>query len=388
MSPEPEIPLAAVEPLALEAAPGSSSPHLTVGPDGTVYAVWIDPVEEDRHALRLATYAPGDTAWSIPRTIASGARWFVNWADVPSLAVGADGVLVAHWLVYNGTERYAYGVRVSRSADGGATWSAPVWLHEDDSPTEHGFVSMVPVAGGGMRVVWLDGRLFARGDRTMTLRGRLLHADGSFGPEALLDERVCECCPTAAVSLDDGAVLVVYRNRTGEEMRDIWRVRFDGTAWGSPAPVHEDGWEITGCPVNGPAVAARGKQVVVAWFTAAGEVPHVKAAFSEDGGKTFGPPVLLDQGQPTGRVDAVLLDDGTAFVSWIEGKSAGEEAGLYARRVTPDGRTSEAVLLMPSTTSRAGGYPRMVHAGQELVFAWTEPGTPGRVRSARARLGN
>jgi hypothetical protein len=44
--------------------------------------------------------------------------------------------------------------------------------------------------------------------------------------------------------------------------------------------VHSDNWKIDACPVNGPAIAATGRRVAVAWFTAANDTARVKLAFS------------------------------------------------------------------------------------------------------------
>ncbi len=73
----------------------------------------------------------------------------------------------------------------------------------------------------------------------------------------------------------------------------------------SPKPVSGDGWEIDGCPVNGPVVAARGDHAALAWFTGAGGVPAVKIAFSDDQGTSFGPAQQIDLGGPAGRVDSL-----------------------------------------------------------------------------------
>jgi hypothetical protein len=90
-------------------------------------------------------------------------------------------------------------------------------------------------------------------------------------------------------------------------------------------PLAHDGWEVNGCPVNGPAVAAAGPQVAAAWFTAANETSRVNVAFSADSGATFGPPIVVDDGRPLGRVDVVLLDQGRALVSWLEQSANGAE---------------------------------------------------------------
>ncbi|MCS3639406.1 hypothetical protein [Salinibacter ruber] len=74
----------------------SGQPHLHAGEDGTVWMSWVEPVGEDRHALRYATL--DDTSWAAPRTAARGGDWFVNWADVPSLRPLPSGPhLYAAW---------------------------------------------------------------------------------------------------------------------------------------------------------------------------------------------------------------------------------------------------------------------------------------------------
>ena len=66
-----------------------------------------------------------------------------------------------------------------------------------------------------------------------------------------------------------------------------------------------DGWQIEGCPVNGPAIDTDGGRAVVAWFTAANNTPKVKVAFSGDDGVTFGKAFEIDKGTPSGRVDVI-----------------------------------------------------------------------------------
>jgi hypothetical protein len=149
--------------------------------------------------------------------------------------------------------------------------------------------------------------------------------------------------------------------------------------------IHPDRWKIDACPVNGPATAAEGQRVAVAWFTNARDIARVYLARSEDAGATFGPPVRIDDGTPVGRVDVELDDQGGAVVSWMEFTS-GQQADVRARRVSTSGVLSASTVVARSSGVRASGFPRMIAVGDDLVFAWTEAGTPARVRVARARL--
>lgn len=217
----------------------------------------------------------------------------------------------------------------------------------------------------------------------MNLRYTTIDAKGRLSEEALLDSRVCDCCQTSAALTADGAI-VVYRDRSEKEVRDISVVRFSKGQWTEPRTLNADGWEIHGCPVNGPSVSAEGKRVAVAWFTAAKETPRVKVAFSSDAGATFASPILVDEGSPVGRVDVLMLTDGSAIVSWLERTTKGGE--VEVRRVKPDGSRDDATTVAESSAARVSGFPQMARSGNEIIFAWTAPGTPSRVRTAVGRL--
>jgi len=160
------------------------------------------------------------------------------------------------------------------------------------------------------------------------------------------------------------------------------------SSWTEPRTLHADGWEIAACPVNGPAVAANGDRLAVAWFTApAGgpdlEVtPRVLVAFSEDTGATFGAPIRVDGGHPAGRIDVEWLPDGRAAISWIE-RTPGGGAEVRVRPVNLDGTPGDPTAVASTSAERTSGFPRMARRGPDLVIAWTEPGDPDRVLLAR-----
>jgi hypothetical protein len=363
------------------AAAGSGEPSLAATRDGRVYLSWIEPAGEGRHALRLAVRRPGGS-WSAPRTVAEGEGFVVNWADFPGVAALEDGALFAYWRVrHSHGGRYAYDVRLAVSKDGGASWSAPIVPHRDGTASEHGFVSLAASGSDRMTAVWLDGRNTVVADPAkaeMALMTTTLGADGQLGEETIVDGRVCDCCQTSAARTDRG-VVVAYRDRTEKEVRDVSVVRSTAGGWSEPLVLGRDAWEINGCPVNGPAVAAAGARVSVAWFAAPRDQPHVSVAFSGDGGATFGAAVRVDDGRPLGRVDVVALPRG-ALVSWLEQVGTGAE--LRVRAVTPDGTRGAGLTVAGSSAARSSGFPRMEASGGEVVLAWTDPSEPPRVRTA------
>jgi len=217
----------------------------------------------------------------------------------------------------------------------------------------------------------------------MTLRYRSVAANGVPGPEVLIDESICDCCQTD-VAISSSGPVVVYRNRTNEEIRDIYVTRLVDGEWSPGVPVHDDDWLIPACPVNGPAVAAVDRNVAVAWFTAGQDEPRVQVAFSSDMGATFGPPTRVDDGNALGRVDIVLLRDGSALVEWME--RGPEVAEIRVRRVSPDGGASSAAVVTTTSSGRDSGFPQMIQdqAGR-IVFAWVQTGELGQIRMARTQ---
>ncbi len=368
----------------------SREPELSGTPNGGIILSWVEKIGGKRYALRTSTR--DGNGWSTAHTVAEGANWFVNWADFPSVIGLPDGSLAAHWLVKSGSGTYAYDVNIARSKDG-TTWSKPIVPHRDNTQTEHGFVSLIPLPDGRLGVVWLDGRNMkyvkhdgnedAPGSDSMTLRYASINADGELADEVQLDDRVCECCQTSATLTSEG-VIAVYRDRSQAEVRDIYSVNQVNGSWATPRSIHPDNWGINGCPVNGPTVAANGRRVAVAWFTGANETPQVKLAFSNDAGATFGTPIQVDDGETLGRVDTLLLPDGSALVCWLSGNAEG--GAIKVRRVRSDGTLGPPAIIAPTNISRSSGFPRMARLGDEVHFAWTEFGKPSKVRMATANI--
>jgi hypothetical protein len=373
------------EPLATPALARSGEPSLAVDERRRVHMTWIEDLGGATHALRYAVL--DGASWSAPRTIAERRDFFVNWADFPSVFAPSAGRAIVHWLQRSGSGRYSYDIFVSQSSDDGETWSVPARVHRDSSAAEHGFLSFAPAAGDSVHAAWLDGRKTAdpTQPREMQLAATRLAADGGRGAEEIVDTRICDCCQTSSARTASG-IVVVYRDRSADEIRDIHVVRNVNGKWTQPEPVYRDSWRIAACPVNGPSVAARGDTVAVAWFTAARDTMKVLAAFSTDGGATFGAPVRVDDGQPVGRVDIEMTDGNAAFVSWLERRGA-DDADVRLRRVTRAGSRGAAISIAASAAARSSGFPRLAMRGDEIVVAWTQPGDSARVHVGVVRLG-
>lgn len=378
------VTVAKIDAPPLPVGAGAGEPFLASSGE-TLVASWLERSDDGMAALKFARLE--NVGWSRPVTVSSGDDFFVNWADIPSVTPLGGDRMIAHWLEKSGAGTYSYDVKLATSNDGGRTWKPIGSPHATEVDSEYGFVSIEPDGAAGAWITWLDGRGMTSGSHghggTMTARVARITGDDRIVDESLLDERTCECCQTG-MTMVNGAPVVVWRDRSEEEVRDnvISRRSADGS-WSTPVKLQDDGWKIPGCPVNGPQIAADGNRIAAASFTAAGDHPRVNVVFSDDGGVTLSQPVIVSDAAPLGRVD-VLAHGDRALVTWIE--QAGESASVQAALVGRDG-VAQRVELGTTSAARSSGFPRMAMHGGDAWVAWTVPGgSRGESAIALARI--
>jgi len=348
----------------------SRYPNLTETDRGLAI-VWYEPIAED-HALKWSEF--NGRIWSKPITITIGKEYFINWADFPSIFYNGKNHFVVHWLEKNGNGPYEYVVKVSQSLDRGRTWSSPIIPHRDKKLGEHGFVSFFNVNDNKVGLVWLDGRNMmgdghGNGYGQMNLYSTTIDKNGFLGEEILLDDRVCECCPTSVVKIEND-ILVAYRDRSLSEIRNINLVRWNNSAWQKPHSLHNDNWKIAGCPVNGPKLAVTGNNVAAVWYTSPNENPIIYISFSKDGGNKFNSPIRLDNGNPIGRVDCIWLDSDRVLVSWME---MGEKStNVIFSTVDIENHKGSSKIVTQILPGRSSGHPVISRYRQNIFLAWTE----------------
>ncbi len=409
-----ENPKSKIENLPSPAPANSHCSNLTAAPDGTLHLTYYGPapasapvVEPAARTLWHATLAPGATAFSSPRPIVTSPLLMENWADFASLAVGTDDALTAQWFQKpsSAADAHGYDGWYSRSDDAGRTWRTPARLG-------HEFVALAPLSQGRTLAIWLesarvrDPHAAPRPKRdpnvkrdpnaprptrdpnapyapSMKLLARLLAPDGSSLGEWTVDPDVCTCCQNTVAVLPGDRVFAAYRGHTADEIRDNKFSTFDlaTRTWSAPATLRDDGWKIAACPVNGPAADTRGPALAVAWFTAANGTPRVQARYSANSARTFTAPLVIDLGRPMGRLETVMLADQTALILWMEMGTAENAAGIYARRLWPDGKLSAPQLVADSSQARSSGFPRAaLRPTGRVVMSFTQPGELTQVR--------
>jgi len=352
------------------AGENSSAPNMHLTEDGEIYITWMQKNADTTNSLYFAVLENGK--WSKQKHIAKGEDLLVNYADFPTITSFRNGALAVNNLEFIKNAGFAYNIDLRVSDNNGQDWSAPMRPHTDGTPTEHGFVGLLPHAKNQLFATWLDGRNFYEDSaqnifatNEVALRSAIISKDGELSEETVLDSRTCSCCQTDVALIPNGK-MVVYRDRTQEEIRDIYCVRQVDGKWSEPQRISNDNWEIAGCPVNGPAVAANGNAVVVTWFTAANKLAKTKIAFSSDAGKTFGNEFVVSQDSTLGRVDVLLLEDGSAVASWLQ--TSGEETAFTIQKIYSNGSMEAPVIISKSKDVAMKSFPKMVEKAGTLYF--------------------
>ncbi|HCC43034.1 MAG TPA: sialidase [Gammaproteobacteria bacterium] len=370
------------------AVPPASLSRVVANNKGSLILSWVES-DDETNALYYSSLV--NEEFSKPEKISSGKDWFVNWADFP-FVIATDRSMTAHWLKKRDAGTYNYDVVAVFRNPITNLWSEPRIIHTDGVSAEHGFVSMLPLSDNKTLISWLDGRnttdhkpdVAAKHlSGGMTLRAGIFDADGNTITEWQLDDLVCDCCQTSVAMSSRGPV-IVYRDRSETELRDIYITRFDEQSWTTPIPVYKDNWEISGCPVNGPSVTALNRQIAVGWFSAKNDQPSVNLSLSSDNGKSFANTVTVAQGNTNGRVSVAMLRSGKVAISWLE--TAGKLALLKVASYDFDGNLQDTAIVAETVSSRQSGFPVITSRNDDIFVTWTDVLEKKHVRVAIIRF--
>jgi hypothetical protein len=355
-------------------------PVLSALPNGGIAMVWTE-ADGENFALKIATLI--EETWTEPVTVLSSNALFMNWADFPAIAAFDDDTFIISWLRQNADLPYAYDINLALSDDGGQSWGDAIIPHTDRSARQHGFMTLLPTGPDAITAVWLDARSYDSHTEddsfgnAMQLRSTTIGRDSSLDLDVALDLRTCTCCQTSAAMAGNGDVLVAYRDRSVDEIRDIYVVRRRGKVWSDPVPVHGDGWEVSGCPINGPSIDADANNAIVGWYTEANNIPSVKVAFSQDNGQTFGTAFRVDSGEGVGRVAVVMLPNVEALITWVEWRNEGE-ALMLCRARADDGCAARQTITI-NTAPGSINFPQIAHSDGVIYLAWKQPLERGEI---------
>jgi len=325
---------------------------------GNLHVVYVEEGPKGAAVLyrRLGAQPAGPFAVSPPGIVTTAGT-----ETPPALEVLPDGTLVAGYPVAL-PGHWKSEIRVQRSTDHGATWSAPRLIHPQRSGS-HSFLSSALTSTGTAAFAWLDNRAGHMGIYAASTR------DGeTFSPNRTVDAETCQCCGTELFAGRGGEVWLGYRDLEADNLRDfrVLRSRSDPPDFKDGAKLSSDGWKINGCPETGARFAqASDGTLWAAWFTAGG-VPGVYVTSSSDGGASFATRTLLSDPNHLGRhPEIAALPDGRIVVLY-ETVGDGGARPLVARI-----RDAAGTWGPPRTVASEGSYPRFVSSGDRTAVAIT-----------------
>jgi hypothetical protein len=384
--------------------PGHLNQHVSAASDGeSVVALAWAASSSDGTDIVAAVSVDGGESFSRPVRVNTVERQAnVNGEQPPRVAIarGPDGrpSIVVLW-----TARGEGGTALvtARSTDGGRTFGPTTALPGVTAAGNRGWESLVAGSNDRLFALWLDHRDAAQGrahthhqhgsgpaaaagpdstdgaaraQRSQLFVGSL---DGAIAPRGIA-RGVCYCCRTALATGRDGAIYAAWRHVYAGNQRDVafTQSRDGGRSFAEPVRVSEDGWQLDGCPENGPALSVTASNHVhVVWPTlvrdARGETLRLFHASSRDG-RRFTPRVELPTSGAAYHPQIIVLPDGSLLAAWDE-LAAGKRHVRVARG-EPDAGGGFAFALVTGAGELPGAYPALAVTASHAVVAWAQPG--------------
>lgn len=356
-----------------------AEPSIAAAPDGTVYVGWVAHGPNKEADVRLSRFdregRPVGSAAGVNPTAGAATAWR---GDPPDVVVAPDGTVYVAWTARDTGAEHATTLYLSASRDGGQSFGAPVKVNDDARACVHGMHSLAVGGDGRVYVAWLDERHVEppeahqageQGGASKASGGMhgeqnrevffAVSSDGgrTFSPNRRVASEACPCCKTALAVSAQGRVYVGWRQVLPGDFRHIAVASSeDGVNFDAPTVVSDDHWELRGCPVSGPALAAGdGGALRVLWYTA-GEAgrPGLYSVESADGGRTFGPRRAVSEGNLRGT-PLLLADAGGRPFALFEGAGESGSNGLWRVRLGQEPAGAERVADGGSAAATARG---------------------------------
>lgn len=383
--------ITAVEPVRISGLDmDAAEPAIAAAGDGTVFVAWVEHRAGEADVWLSHLDAEAKPLGAPVRVNARAGEATAWHGDPPTVAVAPDASVYVGWTARVAGAKHASTLYLSASRDGGRSFAAPVKVNDDERPAAHGMHSLAAAPDGRIYLAWLDERNVAPPPPPKPSQPNSGHqhkesnrevffassADGgrTFDANRRLASEVCPCCKTSLAVDADGGVYASWRQVLPGEFRHIAVAASTdgGRTFSSPAIVHDDQWQIAGCPVSGAALSAQtGGRLNVLWYTA-GEAgpPGLYQTESRDGGRTFAPRTAL--AKSSGRGTPVLLagSDNQLRAVWEE-RGDGSSTRIASTQLAQLAQLKdEGQTPSSDTLARSGELPVAARTGDRLFVAY------------------
>ena len=278
-------------------------PSVKIDDEGRISLAWI---EEDKD-IRTVFYSRTDKSGGpigAPVTVNQPTDAPYMRQEAPALAVVGEDVFLTWALTHpklTPDKPFSNELRLSRSTNGGKTFSPSILVNDDEQVIGHSFDSIHVAPDGVVHVAWIDGREGKKESGTFvtrsTDRGR------TVAKNLKVDDNTCVCCRTSLTTGPEGTLYLAWRKVLPGEVREtvVARSTDGGNTFSSPVIVGHDKWVFPGCPHRPASVGTdRLGRLYVVWYTeGVDETPSVFLAYSDDRGETFSPKQKLNVSKGT-----------------------------------------------------------------------------------------
>ena len=387
---------AAEDGVTLTVAGRSSQTHWAAALGPFVAVAWGAHVPDGRSDVFVAISRDGGRRFQAPvrvNDIEGEAR--LGGELPPRVAlVPRSGGDVPEIVVAYGSRTTSTAIKVSRSTDGGRTFTPGRALQAPAAAGDRGWHALTIDTAGAAHVMWLDHRGMATAKAespeqheaaamdgaAMAQRSGSYYATDHAAPrERELLKGVCYCCKVAMITGKDGAIVAAWRHVYPGNIRDIaFTVSRDGgRTFAAPARLSTDNWQLAGCPDDGPALAVDGEGTIHAvWPTVIGGDKPEGAIFyaSSRGGRTFSPRTRIPTlGSPKPMHPQIVADDsGRVAVAWDEVIGGVRQAAMRTIRFDEAGQPIFGATTRLGRPDVPSSYPMLVSTPTGVLAVYVE----------------
>jgi hypothetical protein len=372
----------------------SADPGLALDPsNGDVLLSWVGG-DSTGWSLYFARSGDEGATWSAPVIVAEGINEVhPHGESSPRLVAASGGRVAIAWtnsVTVPGRKWPATGIRLSRSTDGGISWSAPITLNDDttQAPAGHQFHGAAWSGDSGLIVSWLDERKGAaleihHGEHSPTAGDITEEPDAviysalsnDFGQSwassnRLLWGEVCPCCRVSLARSPDGRVISAWRKHYPGNIRDVVTAQVGDGAPADPMRVNQDNWVYPGCPHTGPGISIGSDGAThVVWYVGKEGDAGVYYQRVRAGSADRPAPLALVRARtlPAAHTTVAALSGGEALAVYDMTETGDRQIGVSLVRAN---RTVAAQRQLSG--SNGGSHPQVlaIEPGKALI-AWT-----------------
>ncbi|MBZ0267921.1 hypothetical protein K8I85_07185 [bacterium] len=274
-------------------------PRVLFTEDGAKHIAWVAGASFGAEDVLLVSAPSAAAAYGSPLQL-SAAMDGVRTGIADGLEIDARGTnMLASW---EGTPFDNRPMWFARSTDSGATWEAALRA-DPDTVKERAYTTGTLFDDGRVAQIWIT---YDDVTGEPSHEWRAQDGGGVFSapsnPCAASPDVPCECCTADPIVLDDGTVLVAYRNNEANRRRMyVSRSTDGGATFPSSVRVDQGGSLFFACPGSPPSITADGADVLVVWGKVGGapQTFHTMSARSTDGGVTWALQVQVDDSDGT-----------------------------------------------------------------------------------------